>query len=161
MLQQILDLANKKQAHRLNSFSFGTFYFDHTCDSYSVICIVYIMGRLLMIPNNWIWLCLFVFGVLPFYVAHLGMYYGEYMKFAAISPVSEGMVALEILCIIGAIFGNGLFLKTPFGVQVNLIIVAFAGIWLISYLIPNIREIMKGNGSHNLFVIFVLGYIIF
>lgn len=139
VLQQILDIANKKQAHRLSSFSFGTFYFDHTCDSYSVICIVYIMGRLLMIPNNWIWLCLFVFGVLPFYIAHLGMYYGEYMRFAVISPVSEGMIVLEIICILGAIFGNSLFLKALFGVQVNFIIAVIAGIWLIFYLISNIK----------------------
>lgn len=110
-----------------------------TCDSYSVICIVYIMGRLLMIPNNWIWLCLFVFGVLPFYIAHLGMYYGEYMRFAVISPVSEGMIVLEIICILGAIFGNSLFLKALFGVQVNFIIAVIAGIWLIFYLISNIK----------------------
>lgn len=105
LIQQILDLANKKQAYRLGSFSFGTYYFDHICDSFSVVCIVYIMGRLIGLENNWLWLCIFVFAVLPFYLCHLSMYYGEYMYFSAISPVSEGIILLEIICIIGAILG--------------------------------------------------------
>jgi len=90
-MHQILDIANKKQAYRLQSFSFGTYYFDHTCDSVSCLLIVYLMGKLLAIPGNWIWLGLFFFAVLPFYLHHLTMYYGEYMCFQAISPVTEGI----------------------------------------------------------------------
>lgn len=92
--QQILDIANKKQAYRLQSFSFGTYYFDHLCDSFSVIFIIYNMGRLLSLSNNSIWYCIFAFGILPFYIYHLGMYYGDYMYFGALSPVSEGLIAL-------------------------------------------------------------------
>lgn len=88
IFQQILDIANKKQAYRLQTFSFGTFFFDHICDSFSIICIVYIMGRLIMLPNNWLWMSIFVFAVLPFYIAHLSMYYDEYMRFSTVSPVS-------------------------------------------------------------------------
>ena len=94
LLQQILDIVNKKQAYRLQTFSFGTFFFDHICDSFSIICIVYIIGRLLLIPNNWLWVCVYTFGILPFYISHLSMYYGEYMKFPYISPASEGLIIL-------------------------------------------------------------------
>ena len=87
LLQQILDLANKKQAYRLQTFSFGTYYFDHICDSFSIIFITYIMGRLLMIQNNWLWLCIFLFAVLPFYIFHLSMYYGEYMYFNNVQKI--------------------------------------------------------------------------
>lgn len=75
LLHQILDIANKKQAYRLQTFSFGTYYFDHMCDSISCLLIVYLMGTLLMLPNNWLWFCIFCFGILPFYVHHLTMYY--------------------------------------------------------------------------------------
>ena len=110
-LQHILDLANKKQAYRLQTFSFGTFFFDHICDSFSIMSVVFIMGRLLSIPNNWLWLCAFVFAVLPFYISHLNMYYGQYMNFPALSPVSEGVIFLEFLCILGAILGPTLFTR--------------------------------------------------
>jgi hypothetical protein len=75
LLHQIFDIANKKQAYRLQSFSFGTYYFDHTCDTFSSMLIVYIMGTLFQIQNNWIWLFIFIFSILPFYVHHLTMYY--------------------------------------------------------------------------------------
>ena len=87
-LHQILDIANKKQAYRLQTFSFGTYYFDHMCDSFSAILIVYILGTLFEIPHNWIWLGIFAFALLPFYVHHLTMYYTEYMCFPAISPAT-------------------------------------------------------------------------
>ena len=34
-------------------------------------------------------------------------------------------------------------------------------IWLVIYLVPNIKAVLKSNGVHNLFVVFVIGYIIF
>lgn len=89
-LHQILDIANKKQAYRLQTFSFGTYYFDHMCDSFSAILIVYIIGTLFEISHNWLWFCIFVFALLPVYVHHLTMYYTEYMCFPAISPATEG-----------------------------------------------------------------------
>lgn len=89
-LHQILDIANKKQAYRLQTFSFGTYYFDHMCDTFSCLLIVYIMGTLFSISHNWLWLLIFLFGILPFYVHHLTMYYTEYMCFPSISPVTEG-----------------------------------------------------------------------
>lgn len=90
LLHQILDIANKKQAYRLQTFSFGTYYFDHTCDTFSIMLIVYIVGTLFQVPHNWLWLGVFVFAILPFYLHHLTMYYTEYMCFPAISPVTEG-----------------------------------------------------------------------
>lgn len=99
------------------------------------------MGRLLSISNNWLWLCIWVFGVLPFYVAHLNMYYGEYMNFPALSPVSEGLIFLEIICILGVILGFEFFTSEIIFLSVNQIIIVIALIWLIAYLIPNIRLI--------------------
>lgn len=90
LLHQILDIANKKQAYRLQSFSFGTYYFDHMCDTFSAMLIVYIMGTLFQVPHNWLWLCVFLFAILPFYIHHLTMYYNEYMCFPTISPATEG-----------------------------------------------------------------------
>jgi hypothetical protein len=95
LLHQIFDIANKKQAYRLQSFSFGTYYFDHTCDTFSSMLIVYIMGTLFQIQHNWIWLLIFIFSILPFYVHHLTMYYTEYMCFPSISPVTEGNYLLS------------------------------------------------------------------
>jgi hypothetical protein len=94
LLHQILDIANKKQAYRLQTFSFGTFYFDHMCDTFSCMLIVYIVGTLFKISFNWLWLLIFVFAILPFYIHHLAMYYTEYMCFPSISPVSEGTYSL-------------------------------------------------------------------
>ena len=94
LLHQILDIANKKQAIRLQTFSFGTYYFDHMCDSFSIISIVYIMGTLFQLPFNWLWLCIYIFALLPFYIHHLTMYYSEYMTFPLISAVSEGTPSL-------------------------------------------------------------------
>jgi hypothetical protein len=94
LLHQILDIANKKQAYRLQTFSFGTFYFDHMCDTFSCMLIVYIVGTLFKISSNWLWLLIFVFAILPFYIHHLAMYYTEYMCFPSISPVSEGTLSL-------------------------------------------------------------------
>ena len=75
LLHQILDIANKKQAYRLSMFSLGTYYVDHLYDSFSAILIVYITGQLLKISNNWLWFCIFLFAILPFYTHHLTMYY--------------------------------------------------------------------------------------
>ncbi len=88
LLHQILDIANKKQAYRLQSFSFGTYFFDHTCDTFSIILIVYIMGKLFEIANNWLLLLIFLLAILPFYIHHLTMYYNEYMCFPVISPAT-------------------------------------------------------------------------
>lgn len=90
LLHQILDIANKKQAYRLQTFSFGTYYFDHMCDSFSCMLIVYIIGTLFQVSHNWLWLLIFLCAMLPFYVHHLTMYYTEYMCFPAISPATEG-----------------------------------------------------------------------
>lgn len=92
LLHQILDIANKKQAYRLQSFSFGTYFFDHTCDTFSIILIVYIMGKLFQIANNWLLLLIFLLAILPFYIHHLTMYYNEYMCFPVISPATEGII---------------------------------------------------------------------
>lgn len=96
MIHQVLDIANKKQAYRLQTFSFGTFYFDHMCDSFSSMLIVYIMGTLFCIKHNWLWLAIFAFSMLPFYIHHLTMYYTEYMCFPSFSPASEGTFHLTL-----------------------------------------------------------------
>lgn len=93
-LHQILDIANKKQAYRLQTFSFGTYYFDHMCDTFSCMLIAYIIGTLFSLSHNWIWLLIFVFAILPFYVHHLTMYYTQYMCFPSISPATEGTISI-------------------------------------------------------------------
>lgn len=95
LLHQILDIANKKQAYRLQSFSFGSYYFDHMCDTFSCLLIVYIMGTLFQVSHNWLWLFIFLFAILPFYIHHLTMYYNQYMCFPSISPATEGNLSIQ------------------------------------------------------------------
>ena len=79
LIHQIMDIANKKQAYRLYKFSLGTFYIDHIYDSMSCPLIVYIITSLMEFEETNKWLCIFLFGFLPFYLAHVSMYYTGYM----------------------------------------------------------------------------------
>ncbi len=90
LIHQILDIANKKQAYRLNKFSLATYYIDHSFDSLSCCYIVLIISRLLSISGGAALTAVFFFGILPFYTHHLAMYNNEYMVFPFISPTTEG-----------------------------------------------------------------------
>ena len=87
---QIMDIANKKQAYRLYQFSLVTFYVDYMYDSLSVSLIVYIVTRMIGFSYANVWLCIFFFGLLPFYITHLRMYYTGYLEFQLFSPALEG-----------------------------------------------------------------------
>lgn len=93
---QIMDMANKKQSYRLYNFSLGTFYTDHMYDSLSVNFIVYIISRLMGYEIPFVWIFIFIFGLLPFYLAHLRMYYTGYMEFQLFSPTTEGTNCLTL-----------------------------------------------------------------
>ena len=47
LLHQLFDIANKKQAYRLSSFSLATYYIDHLFDSLSAVFLVLTIGTLL------------------------------------------------------------------------------------------------------------------
>lgn len=155
LLHQILDIANKKQAYRLSTFSFGTYYFDHMCDSVSCMSIVYIIGTLFELSNSWLWLCIFCFGMLPFYVHHLAMYYSEYMFFPLISPASEGnnshnagLLILELVCLLGII--NPTLYSIQLGTMVlSHILIALASLWLVIFLVVDIRQIRINSQKFN------------
>lgn len=81
-----------------------------------------------------------------------------------------GLLILEILCLIGVItptiFSKPLGQFTDFNVSSIVLIVA--AVWLLVFLILDIRDIVKSSSKFNetfplknLFVIFVLGYVMF
>jgi phosphatidylglycerophosphate synthase len=86
LLQQLFDIANKKQAIRLEQFSPLPLYVDRLCDVVSVVSSVVVVGKLLGVGHEWLWFSAWAFGVLPFYTHHLVMYYSEYMIFKPFSP---------------------------------------------------------------------------
>ena len=47
LLHQLFDIANKKQAYRLSSFSLATYYIDHLFDALSAVFLVLTIGTLL------------------------------------------------------------------------------------------------------------------
>lgn len=49
LLHQLFDIANKKQAYRLSSFSLATYYIDHLFDALSAVFLVLTIGTLLEI----------------------------------------------------------------------------------------------------------------
>lgn len=94
LLHQLFDIANKKQAYRLSSFSLSTFYVDHLFDSLSATFLVYIISCLLELSASSILTAVFFFGILPFYIHHLVMYNNEYFTFPLFSPPTEGIFSL-------------------------------------------------------------------
>ena len=81
-----------------------------------------------------------------------------------------GLLILEILCIVGVIaptlFSQPIGSSTWF--NVSGIVIIFALIWLVVFVLFDIRDILKASGKFNesfplknLFVIFVIGYVMF
>ena len=89
-LHQLFDIANKKQAYRLSTFSLSTFYIDHLFDSLSCTFLILIISTLLRLDANATLTAVYFFGMLPFYLHHLAMYNNDYLIFAKFSPNSEG-----------------------------------------------------------------------
>ena len=89
-MHQLLDIANKKQAYRLNKFTLATYYIDHIFDALSCTCIILLVGRLIELEPGSLLTAIFFFGMLPFYTHHLAMYNNEYMTFYTLSPNTEG-----------------------------------------------------------------------
>ncbi len=90
LIHQMFDIANKKQAYRLSSFTLATFYIDHVFDALSCTCLVLVISRLLELSPGSSLTAIFFFGMWPFYLEHLSMYNNEYMEFLKISPTTEG-----------------------------------------------------------------------
>lgn len=65
-IHQLLDIANKKQAYRLSSYTLGTFYTDHLFDSLSCTCLILVICRLLELSAGSTLTAIFFFGILPF-----------------------------------------------------------------------------------------------
>lgn len=103
-MHQLLDIANKKQAFRLERFSLATFYIDHIFDTVSCVSIVFVMGKLLDLSPGAALTAVFFFGMLPFYTHHLAMYCNDYMTFSKLSPATEGLVLTELLLVVSIIF---------------------------------------------------------
>jgi hypothetical protein len=95
LLHQLFDIANKKQAYRLNCFSLSTYYIDHLFDSLSCAFLVLTISALLELDSSSTLTAVFFFGVLPFYTHHLAMYNSEYFTFSVISPTTEGTFSLK------------------------------------------------------------------
>lgn len=90
LIHQVLDIANKKQAYRLSSFSLATYYLDHLADSLSCCSIVMLTCCLMGFSPESCLTCVFFFGMLPFYTHHLAMYNGDFLVFSLVSPNTEG-----------------------------------------------------------------------
>lgn len=88
LLHQLFDIANKKQAYRLSSFSLSTYYIDHLFDSLSASFLTLTISALMQLDSSATLTAVFFFAILPFYTHHLAMYNSEYFTFSALSPTS-------------------------------------------------------------------------